>query len=210
MPERYNQSGFYWSKRQWVASAGRYASLHLASRQITTPAPHHSVFLQAGCPSCRPTNSVKALKAQWDTKRYEIPSLQKSKPFRWAKVLGWLNVSLMPYSLFGVISRVRLSVGVRTLNSLPHSSLIAGRVAAVYQLTAQLDCEWPAALIDKIQMSVNIAGACRNCSLLTSLRHNSLPNLLISGIRTTVQITQSGGTAQRLLLCDDNIRPTQV
>jgi len=27
------------------------------------PAPHHSVFLHAGCPSCRPTNSVKALKA---------------------------------------------------------------------------------------------------------------------------------------------------
>jgi len=34
----------------------------LRSRQITTPAPHHSVFLQAGRPSCRPTNSVKALK----------------------------------------------------------------------------------------------------------------------------------------------------
>ena len=34
------------------------------SRQITTPAPHHSDFLQAGCPSCRPTNSVKALKVQ--------------------------------------------------------------------------------------------------------------------------------------------------
>ena len=32
------------------------------SRPITTPAPHHSVFLQAGCPSCHPTNSVKALK----------------------------------------------------------------------------------------------------------------------------------------------------
>jgi len=28
-------------------------------RQITMPAPHHSVFLQAGCPSCHPTNSVK-------------------------------------------------------------------------------------------------------------------------------------------------------
>ena len=26
------------------------------------PAPHHSVFLQARCPSCHPTNSVKALK----------------------------------------------------------------------------------------------------------------------------------------------------
>jgi len=33
------------------------------SRQITTPAPHRSVFLQAGCPSLRPTNSVKELKA---------------------------------------------------------------------------------------------------------------------------------------------------
>ena len=33
------------------------------SRQITMAAPHHSVFLQAGCPSCRLTNSVKALKA---------------------------------------------------------------------------------------------------------------------------------------------------
>ena len=38
-----------------------------SSRQITMPAPHHSVFLQAGCPSCRPTNSVKALKAEIQT-----------------------------------------------------------------------------------------------------------------------------------------------
>ena len=35
-----------------------------SSRQITTPALHHSVFLQAGYPSCRPNNSVKALKAK--------------------------------------------------------------------------------------------------------------------------------------------------
>ena len=33
------------------------------SRQITTPTPHRSFFLQAGCPFCCPTNSVKALKA---------------------------------------------------------------------------------------------------------------------------------------------------
>ena len=33
------------------------------SRQITMPAPHQSSFLQAGCPSCHPANSVKALKA---------------------------------------------------------------------------------------------------------------------------------------------------
>ena len=33
------------------------------SREITTPAPHHSVFLLAGCPSCHPTSSVTALKS---------------------------------------------------------------------------------------------------------------------------------------------------
>ena len=33
------------------------------SRQITTPAPHRSSFLQTGCPSWCPTNSIKALKA---------------------------------------------------------------------------------------------------------------------------------------------------
>ena len=32
------------------------------SRQITKPLPHHCVFLQVGCPSCHPTNSVKASK----------------------------------------------------------------------------------------------------------------------------------------------------
>jgi len=30
------------------------------SRQLSVPAPHH--FVQAGFPSCRPTNSIKALK----------------------------------------------------------------------------------------------------------------------------------------------------
>ena len=46
-----------------MASAGPYASLHLApDRQ---PRLHPTTrFLQAGCPSCRPTNSVKALKAE--------------------------------------------------------------------------------------------------------------------------------------------------
>jgi len=39
------------------------------SRQITTPTPHHSFFLQAGCSFWRPTNSVKALKADLNTKK---------------------------------------------------------------------------------------------------------------------------------------------
>jgi len=34
---------------------------------ITMPVSHHSIFLQAGCPSCHPTNSVKALKASEQT-----------------------------------------------------------------------------------------------------------------------------------------------
>ena len=75
-----NQSGFYWSKRQWlaVASAGQYKSLHLApDRQ-----PHQhptTLFLQARCPSCRPTNSIKALKA---TEPHNIPGTLPTSEFR--------------------------------------------------------------------------------------------------------------------------------
>ena len=47
----------YWSKRQWVAVAS--ASLHLIPDNHANIPPLS--FLQAGCPSCRPTNSVKAL-----------------------------------------------------------------------------------------------------------------------------------------------------
>ena len=44
-----------------VASSGPYASLHLAPDNHASTPPLS--FLQAGCPSCCPTNSVKALKA---------------------------------------------------------------------------------------------------------------------------------------------------
>ena len=59
-----SQSGFYWSKRQWVAvaSAGPYAICTLLQTDNHASFPPLS-FLYAGCPSCRPTNSVKALKA---------------------------------------------------------------------------------------------------------------------------------------------------
>ena len=52
-------------KQETVSSSGiSWAVCKCAprSRQITMPAPHHSVFLQAGCPSCRPTNSVKGIR----------------------------------------------------------------------------------------------------------------------------------------------------
>jgi len=54
------KSGFYWSKRQWVAvaSAGTYAKSAPLSRQITTPAPHHLVFYRSDAfPATQPTAS---------------------------------------------------------------------------------------------------------------------------------------------------------
>ena len=47
-----------WQSYQWTICI----SFAPHSRQITMPVPHQSVVLQAGCPSCRSTNSVKALK----------------------------------------------------------------------------------------------------------------------------------------------------
>ena len=46
-----------------MASAGPYASMHLAPDRQPRQHPI-TQFLQAGCPSYRPTNSVKALKAE--------------------------------------------------------------------------------------------------------------------------------------------------
>jgi len=50
-------SGWQWHQ------LGHNASLHLAQdRQPRQYPTTHLCFLQAGCPSCSPTNSVKALK----------------------------------------------------------------------------------------------------------------------------------------------------
>jgi len=45
-----------------VASAGPYASLHTSLQTDSNASTPPLSFLQAGCPFCRPTNSVKALK----------------------------------------------------------------------------------------------------------------------------------------------------
>jgi len=36
------------------------------------PTNQHPVFLQAGCPSCRPTNSVKALKGKTELVKQKV------------------------------------------------------------------------------------------------------------------------------------------
>ena len=53
-------------KQETVSGSGiSWATCKSAScsRQVTMPVRHHSSFLQSGCPSFHPTNSVKALKA---------------------------------------------------------------------------------------------------------------------------------------------------
>jgi len=55
-----------------VASAGLYASLHLIPDNHANIRPLS--FLQAGCPSCHPTNSVKALKANNNLRKYSFCS----------------------------------------------------------------------------------------------------------------------------------------
>jgi len=65
---RYQKGKTIWIllKQEAVSGSGiSWAVCKSAPRsgQITMPAPHNLVFLQAGCPACRPTNSIKALKA---------------------------------------------------------------------------------------------------------------------------------------------------
>jgi len=80
-----------------LGSAGPYADLHLAP-DITMPAPHHSVFLQTRCPSHRPTNSVKALKAFQSTEGIILTRVDTLSYF--ANVM---------FSVFGIYSFVLIS-----------------------------------------------------------------------------------------------------
>ena len=65
-----------------MASAGPYASLHLApDRNHASTLPLS--FLQAGCPSCHPINSVKALKA--------AQKREPTKDYQWIKMFHTQN-----------------------------------------------------------------------------------------------------------------------
>jgi len=73
VPERYNQEGITnldLLEQVIVSGSGISWAIYksaLRPRQITMPAFHQSRFLQARCPSCCPTNSVKALKVYLST-----------------------------------------------------------------------------------------------------------------------------------------------
>ena len=81
------------------------------SRQIATPAPHRSSFVQAGCPSCRPTNSVKALKAHWQC--IECQSiLWLCETYRSLLLIITKSVSLVPTLSF-ILPSWRVSLRAR-------------------------------------------------------------------------------------------------
>jgi len=73
------------SKWQWHQLGHMHVCISL---QTTMPAPHHSVFLQAGCLSCRPTNSVKALKAYTYTyiQIYIVPKIVRTNLRCWHRM----------------------------------------------------------------------------------------------------------------------------
>ena len=60
-------AGVYWSRGWWMWWWQLdYWSYKSCKAPVKSPPPiiQHPVFLQAGCPSCRPTNNVKALKGK--------------------------------------------------------------------------------------------------------------------------------------------------
>ena len=59
-------AGVYWSKGwwRWWWQLDYWSYKSCKAPVKSSPANQHPIFLQAGCPSCRPTNSVKALKGK--------------------------------------------------------------------------------------------------------------------------------------------------
>ena len=61
------------SEWQWHQLGHMQVCISLQTdNHASTPTPPLKSFLQAGCPSCRPTNSVKALKAKMKARTYYI------------------------------------------------------------------------------------------------------------------------------------------
>ena len=83
------------SERQWhqLGHMQIYTSLQTNNHASTPPLS----FLQAGCPSCRPTNSVKALKAtNWN--QYPVKSCRQHR--RAQRPLKLLCINMQPSHLY--------------------------------------------------------------------------------------------------------------
>ena len=114
---RYQKDKPFWillKQRWWCDSDINWTickSSALCSGQITILALHHSPFLWAGCSSCCPTNSIKALKASGNwlsvLVKIEIPSYNSSLQFVCLRT-AWNNwVCCEPINLHAYLSGVR-------------------------------------------------------------------------------------------------------
>ena len=93
-------AGVYWSKGwwKWWWQLGHWSYKSCKAPVISSPPTNqYSVFLQAGCPSCRPTNSVRALKG--NITFHGLPTLSlttNSSWLPWGRVAMPLISPLMP------------------------------------------------------------------------------------------------------------------
>jgi len=122
------------------------------------PAPHRSVFLQAECPSCRPTNSVKALKAHMHinfiVNRVKATSIhqQYQKPYNGVRKLRWHSMYSRLYITVWCPS-VCLSVNLSVRGWVHSSKLAAAGLPLLAQQAGDIDwllhcdSQWP---MDKI------------------------------------------------------------
>ena len=62
------------------------------------PTNQHPVFLQAGCPSCRPTNSVKALKGKYHIPRTCLPQSKLKADYNLQSMQCTVMLSFAPES----------------------------------------------------------------------------------------------------------------
>ena len=106
------------------------------------PAPHHSCFLQAGCPSCRPTNSVKALKASEVKHLLRKQVANQNIKSVWSEVQTCISPSWChaTHCLTEVKSRLVLPFWYRFTRVVPDKGPLHGCVCVLQQSTCGLTC----------------------------------------------------------------------
>jgi len=105
--DKVNQSGFYWSKRQRaaVASAGAICKSAPRSRQITMPAPHHSVFYRPDAiPATQPTASKHWRQTKKSCQMYSLSQATRAHPAKFIPVSVALSqLTLQDHGHMGLV-----------------------------------------------------------------------------------------------------------
>jgi len=142
----------YWSKGWWrwwwQLDYWSYKSCK-APVKSSPPTNQHPVILQAGCPSCRPTNSVKSLKGKnitfhglaYTKLTWGLPTLSlttNSSWLPWGRVAMPLISPLMPVPQWEMyISRIMFNTDEKTWQK-----YYPGLLRAMVTITWQKTCFW--------------------------------------------------------------------